>query len=347
MTLAESHVQTSVLEDALEAARHRIEVSQAELDEARYRRDEIAAALKKEFPGSTTYSNGSVAHGDALNPLNDVDLGVVVPNADGIYGPGRRGPSELKARAAAAIRRELSPMYEDLRVEVDGHKRSILVRFRQPVTAGQPDFTADVIVAIDNPDAAGLFIPRWDAWDRSDPIEHTRLVREANAASSSRFARVVRLVKHWSRHHERPLCSWNIKALALSSVRLPGSILSGLRGWYAGAIHDLERGLTPDPAGVAEKPIRLGDDWTSRDVIAELRTALDLLDKALELERRGYPAMALEKLAQLFEDPDMFPFPPADEVKREGAALNAGRKSGELVSASSATKPIPARAWAP
>lgn len=347
MTLTESHVQISVLETALEAARHRIEVSKAELDEARRRRDEIAAALRKEFRGSSTYSNGSVAHGDALNPLNDVDLGVVVPDPDGNYGPGRRGPSELKERAAAAIRRELGPLYEDLRVEVGGHKRSILVRFRQPVTTGQPDFTADVIVAIDNPGAKGLFIPRWDAWDRSDPIEHTRLLREANATTRSRFARVVRLVKHWSRQHDKPLCSWNIKALALASVHLPGSILSGLREWFAGAIRDLERGLTPDPAGVAEQPIKLGDDWTRRDVIAELRTALDLLDKAIELERRGYPSMAMEKLAQLFDDPDMFPFPPADEVRREGAALNAGRKPGELISASSAKKPIPARAWAP
>lgn len=161
MALVEPVTRTSVLETALEDARHRIEVSDAELSEARRRRDQIGIALKREFPGSKTYNNGSVAHGDALNPLNDVDLGVVIPNPGGLYGPGRRGPAELQDRAAEAIRRDLGQLYDDLRVEIRGHKRSILVRFREPVTPGQPDFTADVIVAIDNPNGQGLFIPRW------------------------------------------------------------------------------------------------------------------------------------------------------------------------------------------
>ncbi|MFD5865559.1 nucleotidyltransferase [Agromyces sp. NPDC127015] len=347
MTLTDPQLQTSVLEAALEAARHRIEVNDEELDEARHRRNRIATALKKEFPGSRTYNNGSVAHGDALNPLNDVDLGVVIPDPDNKYGPGRRGPADLKERAAESIRRELGPDYDDLRVEVDGHKRSILVRFRQPVTEGQRDFTADVIVAIDNPGAKGLFIPRWDAWDRSDPEEHTRLVREANANTASRFARVVRLAKHWSRRHDKPLCSWNIKALAFDSVVQPGAILPGLRDWFAGSIRSLEHGLTPDPAGVAEQPIKLGEGFTRTEVLAELRDALALLDAAISFERRGYPATAIDKLAQLFYDPEMLPFPPSADVKREGAAMNDGRKPTEMISATTAKRPIPARAWAP
>ena len=46
-------------------------------------------------------------------------------------------------------------------VEVEGRKRSILVRFRNPVAPGQPDFTADVIVAIDK---AGYTNPNNDAF---------------------------------------------------------------------------------------------------------------------------------------------------------------------------------------
>jgi hypothetical protein len=86
-------------------------VSQAELDEARRRRDQIAAAQRATFPGCRIYVNGSIAHGDALNPLTDVDLGGVVPDLDHRYGPGKRGPKELKDRAAAAIRADLADEY--------------------------------------------------------------------------------------------------------------------------------------------------------------------------------------------------------------------------------------------
>ena len=206
------------LSDCLEAARLRIQVSPEELTEARTRRDAIGAALREEFPGSETYASGSVAHGDALTPLTDIDLGVVVVGVDAQYGPGKHGPAYLQERAAAAIKRRLGPAYDDLRVEFRGQKRAILVRFRDPVTPGQPDFTADVIIALDNPYGQGLFIPRYDSWDRSDPQGHTRLVHEANSASQVAYARVVRLVKHWNRRHDRPLCSWNIKALALGCI---------------------------------------------------------------------------------------------------------------------------------
>ena len=62
------------LEQHLVEARHRIQVSEDELREARRRRRLLSDALVAEFPGSATYLNGSVAHGDALTPLTDVDL---------------------------------------------------------------------------------------------------------------------------------------------------------------------------------------------------------------------------------------------------------------------------------
>lgn len=53
----------------------------------------IAAALRAEFPGSKVYVNGSVAHGDALTPLTDVDVGVIVAEAQQTHGPGSAGLS--------------------------------------------------------------------------------------------------------------------------------------------------------------------------------------------------------------------------------------------------------------
>ncbi|MGF4041779.1 nucleotidyltransferase domain-containing protein [Paenarthrobacter nitroguajacolicus] len=318
-------VATQTLEYSLNAARVRIQVSAEELEEARQRRNAIAVALGAEFAGSRIYVNGSIAHGDALTPLTDVDLGVVVPDPDNKYGPGLKGPDDLKQRAANAIRSGLKDKYGDLAVEVEGRKRSILIRFRDPVAKGLPDFTADVIVAVDNPDSLGLYIPRHDTWDRSHPELHTELIRDANESSGIAYARVVRLVKHWNRTHDKPLCSWNIKALALTSVAEPTTMIAGIRAWLEHAVDQLSKGETPDPARVALHPIRTNKPRT--EVVRSLRKALESIDLAVSLERDGYPTLALDELAKLFKDEEMLPRPNQRLVLEEEARRVAANKA--------------------
>lgn len=307
------------IEQLLEEARRRIQVSDDELREARRRRDLLAAALSSEFPGSRTYVNGSVAHGDALDPLTDIDLGVVVAEAKDTHGPGKKGCSDLQERAANAIRAALKDEFPGLRVEWRDRRRSILVRFAKPVTFGQTDFTADVIVAIDNPKGAGLFIPNHLSWSRSHPEEHTRLVRQANQDTRNTYARVVRLTKHHNRRNGKPLCSWNIKALALDALTRPTKLAAGMVAWFDHAIDDLTNGLTEDPAGVAEKPISINEKMTRTDVIDRLEKAREKLTRALHLEEAGYPVLAHEQLAKFFNDEDILAYPALDAIHTETA----------------------------
>src|SRR3954453_19580525 len=179
------------LEDRLTEARRRNEVTDDELAEARKRRSAIVTALGREFPGSRVYFNGSVAHGDALTPLTDIDIGVVIAEALHTHGPGKKGPRDLMDRAAAAIRRALKAEYPKLTVQVEGCKRAVLVRFGDPVHPGEKDFTADVICAVDNLTGAGLYIPKGHGWSRSHPEAHTRMVLDAIADTDVAFARVV------------------------------------------------------------------------------------------------------------------------------------------------------------
>ncbi len=164
-----------------------------------------------------------------------------------------------------------------------------------------------MIVAVDNPDSLGLYIPRHDTWDRSHPPElHTELIRDANESSGIAYARVVRLVKHWNRTHDKPLCSWNIKALALTSVAEPTTMIAGIRAWLEHAVDQLSKGETPDPARVAlHPPIRTNKPRT--EVVRSLRKALESIDLAVSLERDGYPTLALDELAKLFKDEEMLP----------------------------------------
>lgn len=337
------------LEDLLEEARHRIEVKPHELDEARTRRSQIAEILRREFPGCRVYYNGSVAHGDALTPLVDVDLGIVVPDPEHHYGPGKRGPAELKERAAEALRDGLRPKYGNLRIEVKDRKRSILVRFRDRLRPDWEDFTADVIVAVDNPTGRGLYIPRHETWDRSDPEAHTTLVLEAIDTSKKTYARGVRLIKHWARQYEKPaLCSWHIKALALGCLTAKNSNLGALQAWFEHAIVELTQRDTPDPARVG--PSIKAPDNDRRTALKRLEKAQDQLREAVKLEEEGWHVMAHDVLAKLFDDPKMLARPSQAKVVAENATRLLG-KNGTVRRAATTTAPAAAepmvRSWAP
>jgi predicted nucleotidyltransferase len=340
----------STLEELLTQARQRIQVTPEEIKEARRRREAIANALRKEFLGSRVYFNGSLAHGDALTPLNDIDLGIVIAEAKNTHGPGKKGPRDLMDRAADAVRRELKADFPKLTVQVEGCTRAVLVRFGDPVHAGEKDFTADVICAIDNSAGRGLFIPKTPGWSRSDPETHTRLVREAIEDSKVAFARIVRLLKHWNRSNGKPLFSWNIKALALGCIVGPTTQLGGLVAWFAHAADELDKGLTEDPAGVAEKPIKLGEGWTRTQVVTALRDAGKRLDEAVRLQRDGYPLQAHEQLAKLFNDEEMLPYPDPDAVRKEAVRRWKEQSLGGIsagVGLGSGRPQVQARSWAP
>jgi predicted nucleotidyltransferase len=337
------------LELLIDDARGEIEVTDDELDEARDRRGKVASALLAAFPGCRIYVNGSIAHGDAITPLNDIDVGVVVADAAKDYGPGRRGPRDLMERARDAIRGHLGEEFPKLTVMIEGQRRAVLVRFGDPVTAGQPDFTADVIVAIDNPDGPGLFIPNLpvNGWDRSDPETHLELVKSAIKATEVVFARTVRLLKYWSRRHSKPMCSWNIKVLALDCIIKPMPLAEAMQAFFRYAAEELKQnqGLTPDPAHVAG-PIKL--NLTTREVTSRLRTAEGHITRALEHEAAGRSASAQHELAMLLPDivPDADPLEVAAE---EAARLTEATKTGTSVGvgAGSALSIPSSRAWAP
>ncbi|TQM35626.1 nucleotidyltransferase [Pseudonocardia cypriaca] len=320
------------LEHQLDTGRRRIEVARPVLDEARRRRGLLIDALKAAFPFGRVYMNGSLAHGDANAPLNDIDLGIVVGTA-GLYGPGGRGPLPLMHIAADAIRDHLKDEFPNMRVIVEGRRRAVLVSFGNPVTSGEPDFTADVIIALDNPASEGLYIPNLsidEQWDRAHPEKHTELVLAAITATDVAFARIVRLLKHWRSHHGDPVCSWNLKALALSCITGPTSLLDGLERFFTHATDALALGPTPDPAGVAD-PIR--PNLPMDEVLKRFRAARDNIRAAKYHEIAGNHAHAQQALYRVL--PNVIDEPDKNQLLRE------------LIAGATTMSATPTRAWAP
>jgi hypothetical protein len=328
------------LEEQLDEGRRNLEVTLEELHEARRRRTLLINALLKKFPGARAFINGSVAHGDANTPLTDVDCGVVVQEEG--YGPDGDGPLALMESAREAIKADLGDEFPNLVVTIKGQKRAVLVRFGAPVTPGQIDFTADVIIALDHPSGTGLLIPntRTDAgWDRAHPERHTELVLAASDATDNVFARTVRLLKHWRQHHGNPLCSWNIKALALGCIAdKPRTLLDALYLFFEYAADEIDAGLTDDPAGVAGT-IKLPKGMTREGAAQRLREARDKVAEAIGHEEAGRPALAQHALHSVL--PGVIADSTEDAQMVEQAAVVLGPASATLVAART-----PVRAWA-
>ncbi|MEU6326750.1 hypothetical protein ABZ851_05595 [Streptomyces sp. NPDC047049] len=311
-------MQKKPLATLLNDGRRMIQVTDDELAEAKRRRGLLAACMRRAFPGSICYFNGSVAHGDANTPLTDVDLGVILraAAAEG-YGPEGRDALPLMERARDAIREDLEDEFPNLTIEVMGRRRAVLVRFGAPVTKGQQDFTADVMTAIPHPSGKGLYIPNNKIaakWDRADPVRHTQMIHTAIADTNMVFARMVRLLKHWNSTHSKPLCSWNIKALGLGCIDAPMPLINALQVFFTHAVEELEKGPTADPAGIAgEIPLGL----PIKEVRKRLRTAKDYIDLAIDHESAGRPLSAQHVLHQVM--PEIIP--DANSAEEEAARL--------------------------
>jgi hypothetical protein len=162
------------------------------------------------------------------------------------------------------------------------------------------------------------------------------------------YARIVRLLKHWNRTNGKPLCSWNIKALALGCITSPVSLVEGLQLWFAYAADQLNIGETADPARVAPSPIKLNNPRT--EVVRQLRRALETLQYAIKLANEGYEILAQEQLADLFNDEDMLPHPNRPAVMAEQAErIKANRSFGSpalIPSTNSSRERVRTRSWA-
>lgn len=333
------------LQQLLDEARRRIEVSDEELAEARRRRGLLEAALRDEFPGCRVYLNGSVAHGDALTPLTDVDIGGVAFGDDDPYGPGKEGPSDPMERARGAIKGHLGEEFPRLRVVIEGQRRAVLVSFGDPVTPSTDDFTADVIIGVDNEGEVGIFIPNLpdDDWDASAPEEHTALVQAANKRTERVYARAIRLLKHWNRHHGEPVCSWLLKVLGLPSITGPMPLARALQAFFRHATTALRAGPVGDPLRVSD-PIQ--PNLPLEQVLDRFDAALRLIDEAIAAEDEGRPFAAQHALTRLF--PEIVPDASADDLRREEAARLAAdaRRGMSTGIGSAASMALPTtRAW--
>jgi hypothetical protein len=276
-----------------------------ELELAESRAQKVIAALAEIYPGAEVYRTGSIAHGDAMSPLNDIDLGVIVTNRSKLgIGPGKTGPGREMEQTATILQEKLRNQFPDLTADA-GNKRSIVLEFTKPQETGGTDFTCDVIIAIPRPEG-DLLIPNTElkaGWDENDPQWHVARLKEAERTSEGSFSQTVRLVKHWRNVQDNKLLySWNIKTLALEAGDTPAQPFESLYRFFAHAIGAVAQGPTENPRKDERALTRYPPPGAATErmtVTLQLMDALETLDRARMLALADQPEKALAELERL------------------------------------------------
>lgn len=315
--------------DALEEIRRQVQAADADLVEARARRDAVLAAAGSFEGVLETFGSGSIAHGTALTPAHDADCALVLDRrsypALGPDGQGE-GSAAVVENLRTHIRDALREEYPAAAFRVT--KRAIVVSF------GDDGPTVDLVVALNRKDAPGLWIPHThdDSWDPSHPKKHTELTRAANAKTScSAFARSVRLIKAWNNQFEVRLCSFNVEALALAAITSENNVTDGLFTWLEYAENDLANRLTPDPAGVSD-PIKLPNGLSREQVSDRVGRARTAFAAARDADDDDEAADEMKKVFKRYETE-------IDKVKLD-RILNGTAKSRNLAKSAASVAPI-------
>jgi hypothetical protein len=271
-------------EDVLDEIRQEISADDAQLGEARDRRNLVSDAAKTFESVRRSFNSGSLAHGTVNKPVSDADCGIVFdrrhhptlgPDGDGV------GPDDIMDALRDHVMDRVREDYPDARSRLT--KRAILVRFNAP-TADGVDPSVDLIAALNRKDAKGLWIPNRDKddWDASDPICHTDVLTTDPKALRVFRARVVRMAKAAIKSNGNPvLISFNVEALALKSLTEVTTLGEGLERFFDGAASSIRAGLTNDPADVSGR-IKLPDGITRETAAKRLRFFADRIAEARE-----------------------------------------------------------------
>ncbi|MFD0636150.1 hypothetical protein ACFQ9X_35860 [Catenulispora yoronensis] len=108
---------------------NRVKATDEELATAEFRAQAVIGALDRIYPGAEVYRTGSIAHGDAMHPLNDVDLGVILTDRPEL-GPDGLGPRAEMRHVAGELVKRLKPTFPKLSADPEEAVRGADVQRR-------------------------------------------------------------------------------------------------------------------------------------------------------------------------------------------------------------------------
>lgn len=289
-------------EDAFAKFRSRLELNDKERKNASKRQREIREHMDEEFDVDHDFLTGSYARYTKTKPLKDVDIFCVLGEDE--YHYRKKAPSELLDAVESALAKKYG------RSCVRRQRRSVNVDFG--VKPDAEDKTDNRVVSFDVVPAFSLDndyeIPDTGTnggvggWTKTNPRVHADKAVEAQQAYSREWKGLVRMMKYWNNHHDKPTKpSFLIEVMALEVLHPPygGDRAREMQFFFAalaGRIHE----TWGDPAGLGPSVSDAMD--ATRRVAAEqaLRAAEREAAHAIALWRQGRQGDALKAWRVLF-----------------------------------------------
>ncbi len=279
--------------EAFKKFRSRLELTNAEQDDASRRHNEIRDFLKTKFDIERDFLTGSYKRWTKTKPLKDVDIFCVL---------GKREKHRRDQPPADLLKAFEGALVEKYgRDKVSRQRRSVTVEFgvkpNDDEDTGGKVMSFDVVPAFaknshyEIPDTATS-----SGWTETDPEVHFDLAVKAQEAYSGEWKGIVRMTKKWNANQGKPVKpSFLIEVMALELLHPPfgGDYRYEIKAFLA-SLADRLNETWADPAKLGP-PVSDGMDQWARDAAKEkLRAGSDAAAKAIQLERQGKNGEALK-----------------------------------------------------
>jgi Second Messenger Oligonucleotide or Dinucleotide Synthetase domain len=236
------------IDEAFKKFKSRLELTDREKEDASRRQQDIRAYLDSKFHIEHDFLTGSYKRWTKTKPLKDVDIFCVLHDDERHYRD--KHPSVLLGDVEGVIADKYG------RDNVSCQRRSVSVSFGVKVvdddTDGKvmsfdvvPAFTKDDYYEI--PDAATS-----ELWTKTNPRIHAEKATASNKAFSGEWCGMVRMIKKWNRHHDKPVKpSFLLEVMAHELLRPPfgGDYRRELKAFFASAADRIGE-VWPEPAGL-------------------------------------------------------------------------------------------------
>ena len=293
--------------EAFAKFRGRLELNEQEQKDASRRQQEIRGHMDEAFDVERDFLTGSYARHTKTKPLKDVDIFCVLGENERHYR--KKPPAELldaveralaKTYGVGCIKRQRRSVQIDLGVKPDAEDKT---NYRVVSFDVVPAFALGKDYEIPDAGANG----GGGGWTKTNPTVHADKAVEAQEAYSREWKGLVRMMKYWNNHHDKPIKpSFLIEVMAFEVLHAPygGDRAREMQFFFAslaGRIQDTWQ----DPAGLGP-PVSDAMDAAKRAAAQQaLRGAEREAAHAIDLSRCGRQGEALKAWRRLFGP--MFP----------------------------------------
>jgi hypothetical protein len=286
------------IDEAFRKFKSRLELNDKEQNNASSRHQEIREHMRSRFDIEDDFLSGSYRRYTKTKPLKDVDIFCVL---------GQEGAHYRKEHPSKVL-----VAFEDALVEkygaeaVSRQRRSATVDFGVFVDAeDNTDYrvvSMDVIPAFEDGDHYEIPDGTSGKWIKTNPKIHEKKATDAHHAYNNEWKGLVRMVKYWNNHHNKPIKpSFLLEVMALECLAPPfgGRFdyeFQSMFATLADRIHD----TWEDPAGLGPPVSEMMDANEKKAAEAALRQAARQCTLAIDLGRQGKNGDALKAWRTLF-----------------------------------------------